>query len=232
MINFNYLTLSLLIFVFISTCIFIYALIMLKKKTNKKKQILMIVCALTIVNVNVSFLTPYHKLLKFKSVENAFYFRNPQGRILFQKEIKNTTFVYGTYKYKSEKEHSYPGSFSLYVKNDGSWQTKHSKEDNFKNHICIYEKNNGRRYDIYKFYNKEDNVTGIYVTNDLPNSPLSTNSKITDSYSTKFESIEAVSDELFETYIFFGVLTNKIDENYYIDIDGKKYILSEYSPLC
>lgn len=229
---FNHFTLSLIIFISISICIFIYLLVAIKRKTSSKKKVIAVVAVLMIININISFTIPYYKFLNYESVEEAFDFRYPKGKIVFQRKLKNTAFVYGTESFKSEDEYSYPGNFSLYIKKGTAWKIKYIGEDNLKNYICIYAKNSGKRYDIYKFSNKEENVTGIYITNFLADSPLSSNTKIKDSYNTEFERVEVLDSEMYDTYMFFGVVTKEIEKNYYISIDGEKYKLSDYGPLC
>ena len=228
--NCNYITLTIGMFLIIGFCIIICIFILNKKNLNDKKKLIGLAAALMLININISFTIPYHKLLAYDTVEEGFKFIYPQGKIIAKKEYKNVAFVYGANVYKSEQNHSYPGKFLLYVKKGSKWKIKHSGEDNIKNKISIKDKESGKKYDLYIISNKDEKITGIYITNFLVNSSLSKNTKITDSYNTTYEGIEGLDSNAgkFSTYMFFGILSKEITDDYYINIDGTKYVLSDY----
>lgn len=222
---FNIITLRLSLMILIGIFIIAYISLVVKKNPQKRKQSYEIACFLMLLNIIVSVVIPYNKIFKFSSVEKAFHFSYPSGKIVYKKEFENLAFVYGASTYTSEKENGFPGIFALYEKDGKTWKIEQDGNENIMSEICIKSKKTRKEYNAYKLSNKGKNITGLFITDFIRKPTLSINTKITDSYNTKYEGLDSLYCDYcnYGTYMFFGILTEEISNDYYIEIDGIKY---------
>lgn len=224
-------TTSLLVLLMAATIIMIYAFLTIKK-TKDKPTFFLKMCILFWLAICVSFGFDYSKLFKYDSVDSAYHFSYPKGKIIYKKTYKNLVFAYGTEFYESEKSFSSPTIFALYIKKDNKWKIQHIGD--IENSLCINDKKNKKVYTIYKLPTEDKKTTGIFITNDFSALSLSSETEITDSYNVKYEHIEGL-ENYFKTkdrHVYFGVVTKKIPDNFYIEINGVKYDLRKYGMFC
>lgn len=166
--------------------------------------------------------------IKFDSVEEAYKFQNPEGKMIFKKIVGNTAFVHGTEVYKSEEEYSYPGMFIFYIKNGEHWKAQYEGYEFIKHRVTLRSKE-GQIYYLYHLYSKEDNITGIFVHALFTQDQFTENTKISDSRKTSFEDFYGLSRDSGseDGYMFLGIIDGKIDEKYYISIDNEKFYIKK-----
>lgn len=197
-------------------------------KANKGKIIIShIIISYILFTIVLHF--PLDGLMNFNSVEDAFKFQNPEGKLIYKKQYKNTTFVHGAEVYKSEKEHSYPGVFTFYSKEGKSWKSQHEGYEFIKNRVSI-ENKSGATYYLYYLYNEKDNITGVFIHALFSDNQFTEDTKIGDSKNTEFEGFYGLSRTTSDTkgYMFLGIIEGKIDKKYYISIDNEKIYLKDF----
>lgn len=201
----------------------------LKQKKNdafaKRKIILSYIGTFVIIFYVVLYF-PLDGFMAFDSVEEAYKFQNPEGKMVFKKVVDNTAFVHGAEVYKSEKEHSYPGVFTFYIKEGEHWKAQHEGYEFIKYRILL-ESKEGKTYYLYYLYSKDDNITGLFVHAIFTKNQFTKNTKISDSRKTDFEGFCGLSRASSDTegYMFLGIIDGKIDEKYYISIENEKYYI-------
>ena len=197
-------------------------------KANKGKIIIShIIISYILFTIVLHF--PLDGLMNFNSVEEAYKFQNPEGKMVFKKVVDNTAFVHGAEVYKSEKEHSYPGVFTFYIKEGEHWKAQHEGYE-FIKHRILLESKEGKTYYLYYLYSKDDNITGLFVHAIFTKNQFTKNTKISDSRKTDFEGFCGLSRASSDTegYMFLGIIDGKIDEKYYLSIDNEKIYLKDF----
>lgn len=199
-----------------------------KNDDSAKRKIILSYIGLFVIIFYIVLHFPLYGLMNFDSVEEAYKFQNPEGKMVFKKVVGNTAFVHGAEVYKSEKEHLYPGVFTIYIKDGEHWKAQYEGYEFIKYRIPL-ESKEGKTYYLYYLYSNEDNITGIFIHALFTKKQFTENTNISDSRKTNFEGFYGLSMSSSDAdgYMFLGIIDGKIDEKYYISIENEKYYIKE-----
>ena len=219
--------LVLLIFCFTLFPVIMYSIIHIVKEKNKNKKGKH--AARLFLYLFIYFLIPFYKIIdilpfEHTTIEKAFKFdyndkfNRERYKLIFKKKHKNTYFIVGreinTSVYNQD-------IFNCYSKNKNGWRPV----------IQIYDFETGfnddSAYDIHYCSSKKDDITGIFITAFSSSANLKDNLKIKDKYGTKFDYIKDGNDAPIKymnrvNYIYFGIVDNNINNDYYLEINGEK----------
>lgn len=173
-----------------------YALILWKTKIRRIiYKVLLLIILLFIA------LFPFHKLLRFKSIESAIETLYPNYNIVYQKTKNNTALV------TLETYNDYD-NITL-IKKNGKWQYN----DSYRMSSASGD------YTIFANEVKEKGITYILVV--MPQEVNENELTIEDSLSSKFKKVDAEHEDQF----YLAIITKKIDkDNYKIYINGEETI--------
>lgn len=184
----------------------------IKPKTRMARNLCSLVEAIIIffsiqVVSNITF--------SFPTVEEAFQFdykkinNKRDYKMIYRNDYENTSFIVGRDSIKSDYE-----VFNCYYNGKMGWRSIVKKSDNSV-------------YDIYYCNNKKDSITGIFITEANVFKGNFEELKIKDTYKTSFEPIKDESGTIIKydnrgNYIYFGLVEQSIDKDYYVTINGEK----------
>lgn len=200
----------------------------IKKEENKaqKKNItikFIIIQLILLVTINYLELSKY---LSFQSIDDAYHFQYPNGKILRRMKYNNTTFVYGTKNYTSEEKYITPSIFTYYVK-DSKWKIGETESYEISKTKTITIDNHKIYIDICT--DNKNNTTGIFIYDqELPDNIIfNKNINITDKYKSKISFFDATPPATLATgvVVYFGIVEGKLDKDYYLTIEGEKFYL-------
>ena len=211
-----------IVFLVLIVLLFI-SLICAKSKGFSRRKVIIIFIPFFIIMFYVFLSFPFEKVLGFSRVEDAYKFQFPEGKFSYKKIYKNTAFVYGTNVY-DEKDNSGNSTFTYYVMKNNKWISGESPEKTLLNQKKLRGKNGS--YNLYKFYNRRDDVTGIFVQGVFPKDQFDEETEIIDSKGNEFEINKGFSNvwDGEDIYFALGIVNGKVDDDYYILIDGAKLV--------
>lgn len=215
---------AIIFIVIVVTTILTYHILKKRNGSSKfeVKKISGIVVFLAIIFYSL-FYFPIDLIINFKTVEEAFNFQHPEGKLLKKKIYKDTAFVYGSGVCNKRNSTCLPNIFTIYIKKNSKWYVQDSYTGYDKDTKYLNNEK-GSIYSIKIIESKKNNITGIFIWDqnykDKPN--LTENTKIEDSNGVKYKLFDN-NKATYETIVFLGIVEGKLKEDYSITIDGETF---------
>lgn len=174
-----------------------------EKESGRKSEILVIIVYL-IIAVCILFF-PYEKLFKFKTPQEILNYEDPLNKIVKTYDYKDYVYIL----FSDIRDNSL--FYVHYIKKDGKWIS----DDKSEKMVTFHDGCAGIISEV-----SGKNVTGIEIKC-LINKKKSI--IVGDSLSSKFDKFTKKEEEEFYIYDYFTVINRKLDDNYIITINDKKY---------
>lgn len=222
---------AILFIIILIITIIVYCVKKKNEKTQyKRKKIIDIIIFLAIIFYTLLYF-PFDRIIYFKTVDDAFNFQHPEGKLLKKKIYKDTAFGYGAGVCDRKSLSCVPDVFTIYTRKNKRWHVQKSYIGSDKDTKYLYSKK-GNIYLIKVLESKKDNITGIFIWDqnygDKPN--LTNDTTIEDSNNTNFELFD-YNKSKYETIVFLGIVHGEIDEDYSIMIDGERFTYNDIGSL-
>lgn len=218
--KFNIISKDLILIVYYSFFIVLGIIAFIRYIKNKRKRTLIIFifvyvfCFSFPINYIINILPIRHD-----TIEDAFDFDNGFSKyeIIYMKEINGYYYVIG----KSVNKNDNIPHFSCYRKTKTGYQQANVLTNNIDNFKILDD-------NYIAHYMKIDGKTTIFVSSEtVKKQKLNHESFISDQYSTVFDYVVDQNNEPIKyaesnNYIFFGIVEEVVDNDYYLIIDNKK----------